>query len=78
MVATPVISVTGLLCTLQFALSVMSSGCYEDDADDGEVMTLTGQPDAPCSMMHHAALLNKALSGGHAGKIATRAARISL
>ncbi|CAL5218970.1 g724 [Coccomyxa viridis] len=26
-----------------FALSVVSSGCYEDDADEGEVMTLTGE-----------------------------------
>ena len=34
---------------MQFALAVMSSGCYEDDSDEGEVMTLTGWSDSHSS-----------------------------
>ena len=39
---------------MQFAVSVMNSGCYEDDADGGETFTFTGlrmhgkQPDLAC------------------------------
>lgn len=41
---------------MQFALAVVSSGCYEDDADAGEVMTLTGKSDPCCSHFEHVAL----------------------
>lgn len=43
---------------MQFALSVVSSGCYEDDADEGEVMTLTGQPGPSCKAIQDVALPN--------------------
>ena len=48
---------------MQFALAVMSSGCYEDDADAGEVMTLTGKSKPCCSHFRHLALYTFTLNG---------------
>lgn len=52
---------------MQFALSVMSSGCYEDDADDGEIMTLTGEFYPFCSSSQQRALHILGLGYQHAG-----------
>ena len=57
---------------MQFALSVVSSGCYEDDADEGEVMTLTGQPALSCTTTQHVALLQMDPGWLHAGSQARR------
>ena len=62
--ALPVTSATWVVVRLQFALSVMSSGCYEDDADDGEVMTLTGQSMHPVANC----IIPLRTSNGHARK----------
>ena len=39
---------------VQFAVSVMNSGCYEDDTDSGEAFTFTGLRIQDQSLSWHA------------------------
>ena len=41
---------------MQFALAVVSSGCYEDDADAGETMDMTGELNLHSSTLKHSVM----------------------
>lgn len=43
-------------CSHQFAVSIVNSGCYEDDDDKGEQLVYTGANSAPPDVPHFLSL----------------------